>query len=182
MTGRDFLDTARLLGGRVDRFVIPASNARRLEQLREMLATYQELGSRVQLIEGESRQVMTAADVVLVNSGTATLEAMLLKKPMVMSYRLGPMTYAIVSRLIKTNWFALPNILAGQSLVPELIQDDANPEQLAQAVKILLEAENVEKLVSEFDRIHRMLRKGAEPGREAAAVVLRHCGVDVEVH
>lgn len=174
-TGRDFLETAQKLAGRVDRFMIPAANEKRLEQLKEMLVGYPSLGSKMKLVMGQSRQVMTAADVVLVNSGTATLEAMLLKKPMVMSYRLGPMTYAIVSRLVKTRWFALPNILAGKQLVPELIQDDADPEKLAQALKVLLEAENVDKLFVEFDRIHEMLKQGDEPGRRAAEAVLKLC-------
>ena len=155
--------------------MIPAANEKRLEQLKEMLVGYPSLGSKMKLVMGQSRQVMTAADVVLVNSGTATLEAMLLKKPMVMSYRLGPMTYAIVSRLVKTRWFALPNILAGKQLVPELIQDDADPEKLAQALKVLLEAENVDKLFVEFDRIHEMLKQGDEPGRRAAEAVLKLC-------
>lgn len=175
MTGADFLETAKHLANRVDHFVIPAANEKRMAQLREMLESYPEIGSKVKLILGRSREAMTASDVVLVNSGTATLEAMLLKKPMVMSYRLGKYTYAIVSRLLKIEWFALPNILAGKMLVPEMIQDDADPKQMARAINVLLEAESIEKLHAEFDVIHRTLRKGSAPGREAARVVLDLC-------
>ncbi len=175
LSGRDFLDTARLLAGRVKRFVIPAANAGRLRQLKEMLADYPDLGSKVRLVEGRSREAMTAADAVLVNSGTATLEALLLKKPMVMSYRLGKLSYAIVSRLTKTERFALPNILAGRDLTPEFIQDAAKPEDLARAVAVLLNAEDTTDLLAEFDRIHKMLQLGSRPGCKAAEAVLKLC-------
>lgn len=176
LTGSDFLKAASILTDRVDRFLIPAASEKRSKQIKLMLEEYPGLASRVSVQSGEATQMMTAADVVLVNSGTATLEAMLLKRPMVMSYRLGPLTYAIVSRLVKTKWFALPNILADRALVPELIQDDADPAQLAQAVRILLDAENTDKLTSQFDEIHRLLRRDES---EAARAVLGLCGIDV---
>lgn len=176
MTGADFLATAMHLKGVVDRFVIPAANEKRREQLTKMLAEYPDLVVSVQLLQGQSREAMTAADVVLVNSGTATLEAMLLKKPMVMSYRLGPATYAIVSRMIDMPWFALPNILAGKRLVTEMIQDDADPVAIAREVRMLLEADNVEAMLLEYDAIHQTLRKGAAPGRAAATAVLELLG------
>ncbi|MBT5444258.1 MAG: lipid-A-disaccharide synthase, partial [Gammaproteobacteria bacterium] len=96
LSGRDFLATALLLRDSVTRFVIPAANRKRYEQLQIMLAEFPELDGKVTLLEGQSRQAMTASNVVLVNSGTATLEAMLLRKPMVMSYRVGKITYGIV--------------------------------------------------------------------------------------
>jgi lipid-A-disaccharide synthase len=116
---------------------------------------------------------MQASDVVLVNSGTATLEAMLLKRPMVMSYRLGAMTYAIVSRMVTTPYFALPNILAGKRLVPELIQDDATPEALAAAVIDYLRSPDRTALLASFDAIHRTLRRDA--AAQAARAVLSLC-------
>ena len=175
LSGRDFLQTARLLRNQVSRFVIPAANRKRYQQLSKMLAECPELEGKVRLVRGRSRQVMTAADAVLVNSGTATLEAMLLRKPMVMSYRLGKMTYAIVSRLVKARWFALPNILAGEALVPEFIQDDADPVKMAEAVRRLLGREDHEYLMNRFSEIHEQLKCGAEPGRVAATAVLELC-------
>ncbi len=79
---------------------------------------------------------MTAADVVLLASGTATLETMLVKRPMVVGYKVAPITYRIVKALglIKVDRFALPNILASKDLAPELIQHDCSPPKLADAV------------------------------------------------
>ena len=175
LTGKDFLDAAALISDSVDRFVIPAANASRLLQLQGMLADFPQLTRKVLLIAGQSREVITAADVVLVNSGTATLEAMLLRRPMVMSYRLGKITYGIVSRLVHTDWFALPNILAGRQLVPEFIQDAADPQILADAVLELLNADDLTELMTQFDQIHRMLKKNSDPGRDAAKAVLQLC-------
>jgi lipid-A-disaccharide synthase len=90
-----------------------------------------------------------------------------------MSYRLGALTYAIVSRLVKTPFFALPNILAGRELVPEFIQDAARPEVLAEAVLKFLAEPFEPALMEEFDRIHRLLRRDA--GHEAASAVLSLC-------
>lgn len=178
-SGRDFLQTAEYLSSQVDRFVIPAANGRRKLQLESMLGEYPALAGKIQLVEGRSRSVMTAADLVMVNSGTATLEALLLRRPMIMSYRLGAFTYAIVSRLVTTKWFALPNILAGQNLVPEFIQQDADPRRMAAAVIKLLQAPTHRDLLDEFARIHRQLRTNKAPGREAARAVLRLCGVGI---
>ena len=169
-SGPDFLAAARLI--RQDhpdcRFVIPAARPAREVQLKEMLRDFGDLD--VMLVSGESERVMTAANVVLANSGTATLEAMLLGKPMVMSYRLGNLTYRLVSSLVKTPYFALPNILAGKQLVPEFIQDAATPENLAAAVSGYLTGTDIESLLVEFDRLHREL--ALDSGPEAAAAVL----------
>jgi lipid-A-disaccharide synthase len=175
LSGRDFLATALLLGDSVTRFVIPAANRKRYEQLQLMLAEFPELDGKVTLLEGQSRQAMTASNVVLVNSGTATLEAMLLRKPMVMSYRVGKITYAIVSRLVTTEWFALPNILAGRSIVPEFIQDAAVPSVMAGAVRRLLDEKEASDVITTFDEIHRVLKKSVDPGTEAAKAVLGLC-------
>ena len=175
LSGRDFLATALLLGKSVTRFVIPAANRKRYEQLELMLADFPELGGKVTLLEGHSRQAMTASNVVLVNSGTATLEAMLLRKPMVMSYRVGKITYGIVSRLVTTDWFALPNILAGHGIVPEFIQDAAVPSVMAGAVRRLLDEKEASQVIATFDEIHLLLKKSGDPGAEAAKAVLGLC-------
>ncbi|MFV0476393.1 MAG: lipid-A-disaccharide synthase [Parahaliea sp.] len=133
-----FLETARQLNRQLSGFhcLLPAANAAREAQLKELLQEFEDVP--LTLVSGRSREVMAAADVVLLASGTATLEAMLLKRPMVVAYRLGAITWALVSGLIKTPWAALPNILAGRVLVPELIQNDANVEQLQAALLPLL--------------------------------------------
>ena len=175
LSGRDFLATALLLADSVSRFVIPAANRKRYEQLQLMLAEFPALNGKVTLLEGQSRQAMTASNVVLVNSGTATLEAMLLRKPMVMSYRVGKITYGIVSRLVTTKWFALPNILANRSIVPEFIQDAAVPSVMAGAVRKLLDEKEASSVIATFDEIHRLLKKSVDPGAEAAKAVLGLC-------
>lgn len=174
-TGPDFLRAAREIHDRWPdvRFALPAANDRRRAQVEVMKSQLiPELDVLVTV--GNAPDVMRAADVVLVNSGTATLEAMLLRRPMVMSYRLGPVTYAIVSRLVRTPWFALPNILAQESLVPEFIQGDATPEALAAAVCRYLEAPDHSALMARFDEIHQTLRCNA--GARAADAVLEFCG------
>ncbi len=181
LSGRDFLNTAVLLRNRVSTFVIPAANEKRHQQLSKMLSEFPELEGKVRLTRGRSRDVMTAADAVLVNSGTATLEAMLLRKPMAMSYRLGKVTYNIVSRMVTTDWFALPNILAGENLVPEFIQDAADPRDMADAVERLLGKEDHENLMRRFSEIHELLRCGATPGRVAADAVLELARSDLKV-
>tara|TARA_R110002072_G_scaffold51389_1_gene137841 strand:- start:27499 stop:28701 length:1203 start_codon:yes stop_codon:yes gene_type:complete len=170
LTGPDFIGAAAELNriNRKTRFVVPAANEKRKQQIEELVIA-QNGTLNVKVILGQSKLAMQAADVVLVNSGTATLEAMLLKKPMVMSYRLGAMTYALVSRMVKTPYFALPNILANKPLVEEYIQDAATPESLAFAVNRLIDRDHTE-LMSAFDEIHQVLRKGA--GTEAAGAVL----------
>jgi lipid-A-disaccharide synthase len=157
--------------------VVPAANEKRKQQIEELVLAKN--GSiNVKVIMGQSKLAMQAADVVLVNSGTATLEAMLLKKPMVMSYRLGSMTYAFVSRLVKTPYFALPNILAKQRLVEEYIQTAATPEALAFAVNRLIDRDHSE-LLAVYDEIHQTLRCDAGTEAAKAIMTLIQSGIDV---
>lgn len=156
------------------RFIVPAANFKRKLQI-DKLIEESELHVDIQVVEGMSREVMTASDVVLVNSGTATLEAMLLKKPMVMAYRLGALTYYVVSRLVKTQYFALPNILAGKQLVPELMQNAATPVALSRELLKLFDPVVQKDLAISFDAIHRNLQKNS--GGEAADAILELCGV-----
>ena len=169
-SGVDFLAAAGLLQKRLGRpvqFLIPAANPRRLEQIESLLVSV-EANMRV-LVNDDALQSMAASHLVLANGGTATLEAMLLRKPMVMSYRLGAATYALVSRMMKIEHFALPNILAGRALVPELIQNAATPEHLAAAVEAEL-TRDPNEMLSEFGRIHSELRQDA--GARAADAIL----------
>ncbi len=137
-----------------------ASELRRLfqRQLKAVGLTY------CRLIEGNAKAVMGAADVVLTASGTATLEAMFLQRPMVVAYRLSPVTAGVVAalRLIKTRYFALPNLLADEALVPEYIQGEATPQNLAQAVdNLLADPQRVSYLQQRFRQLHGTLRCNA---------------------
>jgi lipid-A-disaccharide synthase len=113
----------------------------------------------IHIIDGQSRQVMAAADAVLLASGTATLEAMLIKRPMVIAYRLGAVSYRVGKLLIKIPYIGLPNLLAGKQLVPEFIQHQVCPELLAeQLLKLLANEQLTDELTREFTRLHRQLR------------------------
>ena len=174
-TGPDFLRAAIIVAEALPdaMFIIAAANEKRkqqIEQLIELEVGSQNTALKVNVVTGDAKVVMQAADLVLVNSGTATLEAMLLRKPMVMSYRLGKITYAIISRLVTTDYFALPNILSQKPLVPEYIQDAATPEVLADAMMALLKQPNNE-LTAAFDEIHQGLRKNS--GEVAAQAIAK---------
>jgi len=110
----------------------------------------------ISIFTGDSRRVMQASDVLLLASGTITLEAMLLRKPMVVAYKFSWITYQIFRRLIHTPYGALPNLLAGKLLVPECIQYDCTPEKLDAELSIWLnDKDAVEKLKNDFDDIHK---------------------------
>ncbi len=165
-----FLETARwLLQRRSDlRFLIPAANVERMKQLQQLLDGQ---GLPVTLVEGQSREVMLASDAVLMASGTAALEGMLLKKPLVVAYRMAPLSYAIISRMLKVPYVSLPNLLADEPLVPELLQDQATPDALGQALlRQLSDSTHREYTVRRFTELHRQLRLDAS-ARAAEAVL-----------
>lgn len=140
---------------------IPAANAACHAQIAAEIPT--EL-QNIHIIDGNARTVMAAADVVLLASGTATLEATLIKRPMVVGYKVHPMTYAIVRtlRLVHIDRFALPNILSQKSLVPEFIQDQCTDENLARALlHWFTTPQAVAELLPHFQRIHENLRHNA---------------------
>ncbi|MBB4866448.1 lipid-A-disaccharide synthase [Pseudomonas nitritireducens] len=165
--GALFLDTAqRLLQDRPGlRFVLPCASPERRVQIEEMLAGRD---LPVQLLDGASHEALAACNAVLIASGTATLEALLYKRPMVVAYKVAPMTYRILKRLVKSPYISLPNLLAGRLLVPELIQDAATPEALAATLLPLLDDGSVQ--TEPFDAIHRALRQDASA--QAAEAVL----------
>jgi len=170
--GEAFLQTARWLHERrADlQFVVPCVNRARYEQFAAMVHE-QAPDLPIELVLGRSRDVMTAADVVLLASGTATLEAMLLKRPMVVAYRVAPTSYRLLSRMVKIANVALPNLLASQPLVPEFIQDEATPENLGPAVLERLEnPREIELEQNEFLRVHLELRRNADE-RAADAII-----------
>ncbi|KSW23346.1 lipid-A-disaccharide synthase [Pseudomonas citronellolis] len=165
--GALFLDTAeRLLQQRPGlRFVLPCASPERRAQLEQMLQGRQ---LPLQLLDGQSHEALAACDAVLIASGTATLEALLYKRPMVVAYKVAPLTYAILKRLVKSPYISLPNLLAGRLLAPELIQDAATPEALAQHLLPLLDDGSAQ--TESFDAIHRALRQDASA--QAAEAVL----------
>ena len=166
------LDTAVWLNARRPelRFVLPAATPRLYEVLAEM-RTERASALPLTLVQGQSREVMAAADVVVLASGTATLEAMLLKRPMVVAYRVAPMTAWLARRLVRISHFALPNLLAGRELVPEFIQEAATVENLGPAIlRWLDEPLARERLTAEFDALHRELRRDAS--RQAADAIV----------
>lgn len=133
--------------------VMPAANQARFDQLKKILKTK---AIKVTLLKQKSHLAMEAADAVLLTSGTTALEAMLLKKPMVVGYRMNPLSFKILFPLIKTAYFSLPNLLANQSLVPELIQEKATVETLSAEVVNLFKT-NSSGLVEQFDQLHQKL-------------------------
>ncbi|WP_138440505.1 lipid-A-disaccharide synthase [Marinobacter alexandrii] len=162
--GTLFLEAARWIQEkRPDlQLVIPCVNRDRERQVRDLVDAL-EVTLPVTIVRGRSREVMAASDVVLLASGTATLEAMLLKKPMVVGYRLSEFSYALLSRLVKVPHVALPNLLAKKALVPELLQADASPESLGAAVLERLENESErERLFDSFTELHHTLRQDAD--------------------
>jgi lipid-A-disaccharide synthase len=134
---------------------------------------YREHGEELPLtiLYGHAHEAMTAADVVLVASGTATLEAALLKRPMVITYRMPAASAWIMRRKAYLPYVGLPNILAGEFVVPEILQEDATAENLAQALLNLLGDKIVRsRLEQRFAAVHRQLRRNAA-ARAAEAVV-----------
>lgn len=162
--GTLFLEAARWIQERRPdlQLVIPCVNRDRERQVRELVEAL-DVKLQVTIVRGRSREVMAASDVVLLASGTATLEAMLLKKPMVVGYRLSDFSYALLSRLVKVPHVALPNLLAKKPLVPELLQADASAESLGAAVLERLENQDErQRLVSAFTELHQTLKQDAD--------------------
>jgi lipid-A-disaccharide synthase len=157
------------------RFVVPLVNDRVRVRFEAALSACGDC-PEMRLLAGHARTAMAAADVVLLASGTASLEALLLKRPMVITYRLGRLSWWIASIVVKVPFAGLPNLLAGKAVVPELLQGDAQPEKLGAALLQFLESpEHVAALKKEFRRIHGILRNHAD--ERAADAVLEVMGV-----
>ncbi|MFP3922244.1 lipid-A-disaccharide synthase [Pseudomonas sp. W5-36] len=169
--GALFFDAAeRLLAARPDiRFVLPCASPQRREQIEQLL---QGRDLPLTLLDGQSHVALAACNAVLIASGTATLEALLYKRPMVVAYRMAPLTYWILKRMVKSPYVSLPNLLAQRLLVPELLQDAATAEALAQTLLPLLD--NGDAQTAGFDAIHRTLRRDAS--NQAAEAVLNLIG------
>ncbi|WP_256470517.1 lipid-A-disaccharide synthase [Alkalimarinus coralli] len=169
--GEIFIETAKYVISQNPnaQFLLPYVNDDRKQQIEEII---QRLGPDlpITLIKGQSRDVMAASNVILLASGTATLEAMLLKRPMVVAYRMSAITFFIMKRLMKAPYIALPNLLANKALVPELIQAQASPLNLGKSILQRLAKDNAnEKLNREFIQIHQSLKQDAN---DKAAVAI----------
>jgi lipid-A-disaccharide synthase len=155
------------------RFIAPLASAATRE-LFESAWAQAAPGIEVEVFAGRSREVLAAADVVLTASGTATLETLLCKRPMVVAYRMGALTAWVLERLgvVKVKYFSQPNLLAGRAIVPEFFQSAATPEALADALRTWLvraRTQDLKDLETEFLQIHQRLRAG---GATAAATVI----------
>jgi len=172
----DFLKAAnRCYERRNDmRFIVPLAN----DACRDVFEQVRKSVNRklpVTLLDGQGLEAMAAANAVLLASGTATLECMLVKRPMVMAYRLSPMTYQLARWLVNTPYYSLPNLLADQPLVKEFIQHDISAQALAEEILRLVEnPEITRQLTSAFTRIHNELRQDAS--RIAADTVMEMTG------
>ena len=164
--GAVFLDAAALVAARVPglQVLVPAATPACGGAIRTLLSANAIATEHIRVLDGQARDAMIASDVVLLASGTATLEAMLAKRPMVVGYRIAPSTYRIVKALglLKVDRFALPNVLAGTTIAPELMQDDCTPEQLAAAIlRWFGDPEGVAALEPVYRDLHLALRRDA---------------------
>ncbi len=127
----------------------------------------------IQILFGHAHDAMEAADIVIVASGTATLEAALLKKPMVITYRMSKLSWQILKRMRLQPYVGLPNVLAEKFVVPELLQDESTPEKLAEAtIKLLNDADNIAEIKAEFTKIHLSLKQNT--AEKAANAILAY--------
>jgi len=172
----DFLNAAAWCYQRRDdlHFVVPLANYECRQAFDEVLSTIA-MRLPVTLLSGQGLEAMAAANAVMLASGTATLECMLLKRPMVVAYRLSPVTFQIARMLVRSRYYSLPNLLADRPLVKELIQDEVTPESLGSEVLALIEdPQRAQELGVIFSGIHDELRRDAN--RVAADTVLELTG------
>jgi lipid-A-disaccharide synthase len=165
-----FLQAAKILHRRRPelRFVLPVVPA--VEPLLRPLVAQHAGATPIQLVTGRSHEALAACDVTLIASGTATLEAALFKRPMVIAYKLHPLSWHIMKRMHYQPWVGLPNILSGEFVVPELLQHAATPEALADAVQAWLDdPARCQAVEQRFTALHRTLRQGTA-GRATEAI------------
>jgi lipid-A-disaccharide synthase len=182
--GQIFIDAATQVAAALPglRIVIPAANPQVHTRLKDLLAKGPRGEAAPLLLDGHAHEAMLAADVVMLASGTATLEAMLAKRPMVVGYRVAPLSYRIARamKMLKTDIYSLPNILARASglgddrLVPELMQDECTAGNLAAATLALFrDSERRGQIVGAFEQLHQALRGSLEghAGDRAAVAI-----------
>lgn len=171
-----FLQAATLLKQQFPdiQFLVPLVNEKRraqFEQIKADIAPELEM----HLLDGQSRQAMIAAEATLLASGTAALECMLCKSPMVVGYRMKATTYFLAKRLVKTEYISLPNLLANEMLVPEMIQEECEAKKLAQKMAVYLSQEEDavqqrHRLIQRFVDLHQLIQCDAD--KQAAQSVI----------
>lgn len=165
-----FLKAAQLLRDKFPdlHIVVPLANEKRRQEFERIKA---EIAPQlnVQLLDGHAREAMIASNAAILASGTVALECMLAKCPMVVGYKMKAFTFWLAKKLIKTPYVSLPNILAGKEIVPELLQHDCTPENIANHVLPFLESDNTE-LKATFLALHKQIRCNAD--EQAAQAVL----------
>ena len=165
-----FLQAAQLLRDKLPDLyiVVPLANAKRRQEFEQIKA---EVAPQlnVQLVDGHAREAMIASNAAILASGTVALECMLAKCPMVVGYKMKAFTFLLAKKLIKTPYVSLPNILAGKEIVPELLQHDCTPENIANHILPFLESDNAE-LKATFLALHKQIRCNAD--EQAAQAVL----------
>ncbi|AXN03424.1 lipid-A-disaccharide synthase [Vibrio anguillarum] len=170
LIAKPFIETCRQIKQKYPDigFVVAAVNPKRKQQFETI---WQEIAPELDfvIVEDTARNVITAADAVLLASGTVALECMLLKRPMVVGYKVNWLTGWLVQKLAITEFVSLPNILAGEELVPEFILDECDPQHLFPAVDSMLSRDN-SSLIERFTEMHHWIRKGAD--QQAAKAVL----------
>lgn len=170
-----FIETAKLLHTRFPSalFLVPLVSRETRIQFEEALWHLGAQELPIKMLFGHAQDALAASDCALVASGTATLEAALLKAPMVIAYRMSPWSWRLMKRMRYQPWVGLPNILAGRFVVPEFLQDDATAENLAQALgNLMLDAPLRRRIENEFTAMHCRLRQGT--AEKAAQAVLSH--------
>ncbi|EGR7976618.1 lipid-A-disaccharide synthase [Vibrio vulnificus] len=171
MLSQPFIETCKKLQQAFPElgFVVALVNQKRREQFEQAWNEYApELDFK--LVDDTARNVITASDAVMLASGTVALECMLLKRPMVVGYRVNAVTAFLAKRLLKTQYVSLPNILADTELVKEYLQDDCTPDNLFGEVSRLLEGDN-HQMLDKFTEMHHWIRKDAD--QQAANAVLK---------
>ena len=172
MLSADFLKTAQILRQTYPdlEVVVPLVNAKRREQFERIKAEVAP-DLHVRLLDGKGREAMYASDAALLASGTAALECMLAKCPMVVGYRMKPFTFWLAKRLVKTDYVSLPNLLAGRELVKELLQEECEPQKLAAALlPLLANGKTSHAMHDTFRELHQQIRCNAD--EQAAQAVL----------
>lgn len=168
-----YIATAALLHERHPgaRFLVPLATRETRLLFEEALRRHAHVDVPIRILFGHAVEAMIAADVVLVASGTATLEAALLKRPMVITYKIGKWSYRLMRHLAYLPWVGLPNVLAGREVVPEVLQDAATPQALADALDgWLADPARVDELTRVFTDMHLQLRQ--DTAAKAAAAIL----------
>ena len=175
------------------RFVAPMANARCRAAFEKLLseplepeadrgqdrpttAEWMSFRQALTLTDGKAHQVMVACDLIVLASGTAALECMLAKRPMVVAYRISGLTYAIVKGLglLKIDRYSLPNILSGEDLVPELMQHDCTAQKIADALRDwLTNPDRIAQVIPKFTALHRQLVGTTDAAAAAVADLLQ---------